>query len=391
MTAFFPKRRRQGTAHVTGPSPLAVLAGFMHLTHRDRPGTVAFSINQVGKVELEIGGAMKVRARFAAGLLAAGMLLAAGCGGGSGGDGGGSGKLTLVAYSTPREAYEALIPGFQKTEAGKGVSFSQSYGGSGDQSRAVQNGLAADVVAFSLEPDMTKLVDAGLVAKDWNADEHKGMVTNSVVVFVTRKGNPKNIRTWDDLIKPGVEVIEPNPFTSGGAKWNIMAAYGAQLQAGKTPEQAQAYLLELFDHVPVLDKSAREALQTFTGGKGDVLLSYENEAILAQQNGEDVDYVVPDETILIENPVGVVNESQDVDKAKAFVDFLYTPEAQAIFVGKGYRPVVKGTDVADQDFPEPPALFEIDKFGGWGDVNDKFFDPEKGVVGEIFKSQGKST
>src|SRR5215218_2678155 len=133
MTAFFPKRRRQGTAHVTGPSPLAVLAGFMHLTHRDRPGTVAFSINQVGKVELEIGGAMKVRARFAAGLLAAGMLLGGGCG-----------KLTLVAYSTPREAYEALIPAFQKTDAGKGVSFSQSYGGSGDQSRAVQNGLAAD-------------------------------------------------------------------------------------------------------------------------------------------------------------------------------------------------------------------------------------------------------
>ena len=191
---------------------------------------------------------MKIRAKLTAGLLAAGMLLATGCGGGSGGSGGGD-KLTLVAYSTPREAYEQLIPEFQKTEAGKGVGFSQSYGASGDQSRAVQNGLAADVVALALEPDMTKLVDAGLVAKDWDADADKGMITNSVVVFIVRKGNPKNIRTWDDLIKPGVEVIEPNPFTSGGAKWNIMAAYGAQLQAGRTPEQANAYLLELFRHV----------------------------------------------------------------------------------------------------------------------------------------------
>ena len=195
---------------------------------------------------------MKARAKFAATLLVAGMLLAAGCGGGSGGSGGGSDKLTLVAYSTPREAYEQLIPEFQKTDAGKGIGFSQSYGASGDQSRAVQNGLAADVVALALEPDMAKLVDAGLVAKDWNADAHQGMITNSVVGFIVRKGNPRNIRTWDDLIKPGVEVIEPNPFTSGGAKWNIMAAYGrpaagrqdpragGRLPAGALPPRAGA-------------------------------------------------------------------------------------------------------------------------------------------------------
>src|SRR5215204_1155957 len=267
-----------------------------------------------------MGGAMKVRARFAAGLLAAGMLLAAGCGGGSGGSGGN--KLTLVAYSTPREAYEALIPAFQKTNAGKGISFSQSYGGSGDQARSVENGLAADVVALSLEPDMTKLVDAGLVAKDWNANAHKGMITNSVVVFVTRKGNPKNIRTWDDLVKPGVEVIEPNPFTSGGARWNIMAAYGAQLKAGRTPAQATDYLLELFRHVPVQDKSAREALQTFVAGKGDVLLAYENEAINARQKEQPVDYVVPDATILIENPIAVASRSRNATAASAFVEFL---------------------------------------------------------------------
>jgi sulfate transport system substrate-binding protein len=185
------------------------------------------------------------------------------------------------------------------------------------------------VVAFSLEPDMTKLVDAGLVAKDWNADEHKGMITNSVVVFVTRKGNPKNIRTWDDLIKPGVEVIEPNPFTSGGAKWNIMAAYGAQLQAGKTPEQAAGYLLELFRHVPVQDKSAREALQTFIGGKGDVMLAYENEAINAQQKEQPVDYVVPDNTILIENPIAVAAKSKNPAKASAFVEFLRSERARS--------------------------------------------------------------
>jgi sulfate/thiosulfate-binding protein len=247
-------------------------------------------------------------------------------------------------------------------------------------------------VEFSLEPDMTRLVDAGLVDKSWNQNAHKGFVTDSVVVFVVRKGNPKHIKTWDDLIKGDTEVIEPNPFTSGGAKWNIMAAYGAQLEAGKSEAQAKDYLTKLFDHVPVLDKSAREALQTFTSGKGDVLLSYENEAILAQQKGEDVDYVVPDQTIKIENPVATVNESKHLDKAKAFVDYLYTPAAQKIFAAKGYRPVVNGVSPpAGIDFPTPPQLFEISKFGGWSSVNDQFFDPEKGIVAQIFQSQGKST
>jgi sulfate/thiosulfate transport system substrate-binding protein len=198
------------------------------------------------------------------------------------------------------------------------------------------------------------------------------------------------VKGWDDLTKNNLEVIEPNPFTSGGAKWNIMAAYGAQLEEGKTEAQAKDYLTKLFDHVPVLDKSAREALQTFTSGKGDVLLSYENEAILAQQQGEDIEYVVPDQTILIQNPVAVDNESGNAAKAKAFVDFLYTPTAQEIFASKGYRPVVQGTKTTEH-FPTPPNLFEISKFGGWGTVNDTFFDPEKGVIADIFKSQGKST
>ena len=330
--------------------------------------------------------------------LGAALLVAvalAACGGtssgseGSSGDGGG-GRLTLVAYSTPEEAYKELIPAFNKTPEGKGVGFDQSYAASGEQSRAVEGGLPADVVEFSLEPDITRLVDAGLVDKDWNQNEHKGMVTDSVVVFMVRKGNPKNIKTWDDLVTGEVEVLEPNPFTSGSAKWNIMAAYGAQLEQGKTPKQAQQYLSKLFENVPVLDKSAREALQTFSSGKGDVLLGYENEAILAQQQGEEIDYVIPDETLLIENPIAVVNESKDPKLAQSFVDFLYTPEAQEIFVSKGYRPVVEGIPGADE-FPTPSKLFEITKFGGWDKVNTEFFDPEKSVVADIFQSQGKST
>jgi sulfate/thiosulfate-binding protein len=333
-------------------------------------------------------------------LLGGALILAAAltaCGGtssgaASGGGDGSGGKLTLVAYSTPEEAYRELIPAFNKTPEGDGVGFDQSYAASGEQSRAVEGGLPADVVEFSLEPDITRLVDAGLVDKSWNQNAYKGMVTESVVVFIVRKGNPKDIETWDDLVTGDVEVLEPNPFTSGSAKWNIMAAYGAQLEQGKTPAQARQYLADLFENVPVLDKSAREALQTFSSGKGDVLLGYENEAILAQQQGEEVDYVIPDQTLLIENPIAVVNESKDPKLARSFIDFLYTPEAQEIFASKGYRPVIDGVEGAGKDkFPAPQTLFEITKFGGWDKVNAEFFDPEKSVVADIFQSQGKST
>jgi len=304
--------------------------------------------------------------------------------------GGGGPTIALVAYSTPREAYAELIPAFQKTDAGTSVKFSESYGASGEQSRAVEAGLPADVVEFSLAPDMTRLVEANLVDKTWNQNKYDGFVTKSVVVLVVRKGNPKGIQTWADLTKSGVEVIEPNPFTSGGAKWNIMAAYGAQLQQGKTPQEAQAYLADLFKHVPVQDKSAREALQTFIGGKGDVLLSYENEAIAAQQAGEAVDYVVPAETILIENPLAVTTDAGSSANAKAFYDFLYTPEAQAIFVSKGYRPVVAGTTGADK-FPTPTRLFTIDDLGGWDTVNKDFFAPDGSVMATIEQGLGIST
>jgi sulfate transport system substrate-binding protein len=316
--------------------------------------------------------------------LAAGV---AGCGGASGSSGD---KVALVAYSTPKEAYEALIPEFQKTPEGKGVEFSQSYGSSGDQSRAVEAGQQADLVAMSLEPDITRLVDADLVADDWSAGPEKGMVTDSVVVFAVRKGNPKGIKTWEDLVKPGVEVINANPFTSGGARWNIMAAYGSQTEQGKSEAEATDYLRELFDHISVQDKSARDSLATFTGGKGDVLLAYENEAITAQQAGEDLDYVIPDETILIENPIAVTTDAPKAKEAEAFIEFLHTDKAQKIFAEKGYRPVKKSL-VDKKTYPTPKTLFTIEEFGGWDAVMTKFFDKEKGVVAEIEKELGVPT
>ena len=311
----------------------------------------------------------------------------AGCGGASGSSGD---KVALVAYSTPKEAYEALIPEFQKTPEGKGVEFSQSYGSSGDQSRAVEAGQQADLVALSLEPDVTRLVDAGLVADDWNAGPHKGMVTDSVVVLAVRKGNPKGIEGWDDLVKPGVEVINANPFTSGGARWNIMAAYGSQIAQGKSEAEATEYLKQLFDHISVQDKSARDSLATFTGGKGDVLLAYENEAITAQQAGEELDYVIPDETILIENPIAVTTEAGRAEDAEAFVEFLHTDRAQKIFAEKGYRPVKKGL-VDEKRYPTPKELFTIEEFGGWDTVMTEFFDKESGIVAEIEKGLGVPT
>ncbi len=303
------------------------------------------------------------------------------------GSSGGGGTLSLIAYSTPQEAYEDIIPAFKETSDGDGVSFKQSYGASGDQARAVEAGLDADVVALSLQPDVDKLVPK-YVAAGWNKDAYSGFVTNSVVVFAVRKGNPKNIKTWDDLIEDGVEVIEPNPFTSGGAKWNIMAAYGAQLEQGKSEQEAEDYLRKLFQNVPVQDKSAREALQTFAGGKGDVLLAYENEAITARQKGEEIEYVVPAETILIQNPIAVTTDASD--KAQAFVDFARSEKAQKIFGKKGYRSIRPGL-VDEVVYPSPSKLFEITKFGGWDKVNDKFFDPDKGIVADIEKDLGVST
>ncbi len=299
--------------------------------------------------------------------------------------------LSLVAYSTPREAYAKLIPMFQKTPAGQGVSFTQSYGASGDQARAVAAGLKADVVALSLAPDMDALVDAGIVDPRWKRQSSKGIVTDSVVVFVVRDGNPKRIKRWDDLLRPGVSVITPNPFTSGGARWKVMAAYGAWLRLGKTRAQAQENLLRLFRNVSVQDKSARDALNTFLSGKGDVLLTYENEAIAAQLANQPVQYVIPRQTILIENPIAVTKTSEHRDAANAFLRFLRTPAAQQVFADYGYRPVVASVLEANRrKFPARPGLFTIDQLGlgGWRKVQRDFFDPDKGVMATIERKVG---
>lgn len=342
------------------------------------------------------------RRRTTALALSAALLLAgAACGGGSkdgddkaagasaGGEALPAAELSLVAYSTPQEAYGKIIKAFRATPQGRNITFTESYGASGDQSRAVESGLNADIVAFSLEPDMTRLVKAGLVAADWNSGSFDGMVTNSVVSLIVRKGNPEKIKGWDDLVRPGIEAINPNPFTSGGARWNVMAAYGAKSGKGSNHDAGMSYVGELFQHIPVQDDSARKSLQTFAGGKGDVLLGYENEAIFAKAKGQALDYVVPDETILIENPVAVTAKSKHPQQAKAFLDFLFSPTAQRIFAEDGYRPTVK-VDGA-RTFPTPSGLFTIADLGGWADVTKKFFDPQTGLLVDIERKLGVPT
>ncbi|UJA18816.1 sulfate ABC transporter substrate-binding protein [Thermoleophilia bacterium SCSIO 60948] len=325
-------------------------------------------------------------------LLALGVAACGGSSSGSGGDGSG-GSIDVIAYSTPQEVYENdLEPGFNETPEGENVSFSNSFGASGDQSRAVESGQPADVVHFALETDMTRVVDAGVVAEDWQDNEYNGIVQNSVVSFVVRPGNPKDIQTWDDIVREDVEVITPNPFTSGGARWNIMAAYGSQIEQGKSEEEALQFVADVLGNTSVQDASARDALGTFTGGKGDVLLSYENEAIQAQAAGEEVDYVIPPETILIETPFAVTENAQDPEAAEAFSDYLYSPEGQADFAAEGFRPVDKKVLAENEDkFPEPETLFTIEEFGGWDTVATEFFDTENGSVADIERELGVAT
>ncbi len=299
-------------------------------------------------------------------------------------------SLNVVAYSTPQQVYEqSLEPGFKSTSEGKDVDFSNSFGASGDQSRAVESGQPADVVEFSLEPDMTRLVDAGIVSADWNKNQYKGIVTNSVVTLAVRPGNPKHITSFDDLARSDVEVIDPNPATSGGARWNIMAIYGSQINEGKSPAQAQAFVKQVLANTSVQDSSARDSLNTFASGKGDVLVGYENDAIQGKKDGVNLDYVIPDRTILIQNPIAVTKDAPS--EAQKFVDYLYTDAAQQKFADAGYRPVVKS--VADKNaskFPTPSGLFTIDQFGGWSKVSDPFFG-DNGWVTQAEKDLGNPT
>lgn len=328
------------------------------------------------------GRSRQVRAAVAA---LAGALLVAGCASGAGA--GGQGQVNLVAYSTPQKVFQALIPEFTATAAGKATQFHESFGASGSQARAVVAGQPADVVEFSLEPDMTKLVRAGLVGGDWNANAQHGMVTDSVVVLAVRKGNPKGIHGWDDLVKPGVKVVTPNPFSSGSAQWNLIAAYGAQLKEGKPPADALDFVKQMLQNTVSQPGSGSQATQAFVAGTGDVLIAYENEAIEAQQANQPVDFVIPDQTILIENPVAVTSDATDPNLAKAFVRFLYTDQAQQTFAREGYRPVVAG-DLDRARFPQPPRLFTIADLGGWPKVTAQFFDPVNGSISKIENQLG---
>ncbi len=333
-------------------------------------------------------------ARPVAAALAAVALLLTACSGSSAsgsGSGGGSssgGRLNLVAFSVPKPAYDALQSAFAATPQGKGVSWASSYGASGDQSRAVANGQKADVVAFSLEPDVTRLVPK-FVDSSWKSGATKGIVSTSVVVIAVRKGNPKHITGWADLAKPGVKIVTPDPGSSGSAKWNILAAYSHVLQDGGTDADAQAYLKQFFANVVSKPSSGSTATQTFLNGTGDVLISYENEAIAARQKGQQLDYVLPTESIEIQNPAAVTTSAPQT--AKDFLSFAESAEGQKVFASKGFRPVdgsvtpgtVKGANDPANPFPNVRKLETIQDLGGWSVADKRFFDKTNGIVTKI--------
>ncbi len=304
--------------------------------------------------------------------------------------------LSLVAFSVPKPAYDDLQQNFAGSQAGKGTSWKSSYGASGDQARAVIAGLKADYVAFSLASDMTKLVGAGRVDPGWDSGPTKGIVSTSVVVIVVRKGNPKHITGWADLVKPGVKIVTPNPGSSGSARWNVLAAYSQITANGGTPAQAENYLKQYYANVASLPSSGREATSAFVSGTGDVLISYENEAIAARQKGQALDYLIPDTTVKIENPGAVTTRADP--RAKAFLDYVISADGQQVFARHGFRPVdpsvtpgtVSGANNPVDPFPAVKKLVTIQELGGWKSVTTKFFDPKTGIVTKIQDASGVS-
>jgi len=343
---------------------------------------------------------MTHRTRAVLATFVAGLLVLAGCSSSeddSGAEGGGSGgKINLVGFAVPEAANKAIAAEWAKTEDGKGVEFVSSYGASGDQSRAVVSGLPADYVHFSVTSDVTRLVDEGLVDESWDDGPTKGVVSSSIVVFAVREGNPKRIQTWDDLIQPGIEIVTPNPASSGAARWNALAAWGQVIEAGGSEADAEAYLEKFFANVVALPSSGRDATTAFLGGTGDVLMAYENEAILAHQNGEKFDYIVPDTTMLIENPGAILKDA--TPKAQKWLDFVLSADGQRQFALKGFRPVIDGVEFGEVEgandpsnpYPEVKHLLTVDKdFESWEALSDKFFDEENGVVTKIIAASGK--
>jgi sulfate transport system substrate-binding protein len=303
-------------------------------------------------------------------------------------------NLSLVGYSTPKAVMAKIIQAWQQTPDGKDASFSQSYGASTDQARAVANGLKADLVFLSTGDDVNLLVDAGLVDSNWNHQAYDGIAADTVVVFAVRNGNPKHIKGWNDLIKPGVQVLTPNPFSSGSAKWNVLAAYGAQRRLGKTDKQATAYVQQLFKHVVSQDTSGRNATNTFLAGKGDVLITYESEALNARLNGQDIQYVIPRQSMLIELPIAVLKNSSNKDVANKFIQFVKAPTAQALFAQFGFRPVnPKVAKTYADKFPSRPGIFKVDDkiIGGWRHADAVWFDPNQGRMVQIERAVGGPT
>ncbi|BBX42786.1 sulfate ABC transporter substrate-binding protein [Mycobacterium simiae] len=294
--------------------------------------------------------------------------------------------ITLVAYSVPEPGWSKVIPAFNASDAGKGVQVITSYGASGDQSRGVVDGKPADVVNFSVEPDITRLVKAGKVSKDWNTDATKGIPFGSVVALVVRKGNPKNIKDWDDLLRSDVEVVTPSPLSSGSAKWNLLAPYAAKSDGGSNSQAGIDFVAKLVrEHIKLRPGSGREATDVFVQGSGDVLISYENEAIAAERAGKPVEHVIPKQTFKIENPVAVVTTSPHLDAATAFKNFQYTAPAQTVWAQAGYRPVDPA--VAAQfrpQFPAPAKLWTIADLGGWATVDPQLFDKNNGSITKIY-------
>ena len=306
--------------------------------------------------------------------------------------------INIVGFAVPEAANKAIAEEWAETPEGENVEFVTSYGASGDQSRAVADGLKADYVHFSVPSDVTRLVDEGLVAEDWNAGDNKGVVSTSLVVFAVPKGNPNDIQDWDDLIQPGVEIVTPNPASSGAARWNALAAWGQVIANGGTEAEAEEYVTKLYGNVVSLPNSGRDATTAFTSGTGNVFLTYENEAILARQNGEDFDYIIPPTTLKIENPGAVLVDA--TPKATEWLDFVLSDAGQTQFALKGFRPIdgssvevdeVEGANDPSDPYPAVEQLLTVeDSFGSWSELSSKYFDEENGIISKIIAASGKA-
>jgi len=336
---------------------------------------------------------LTLRLRYAAALTVAATVLAA-CGGGASDVAGSTGPsnaratLTLVAYSVPEPGWSKVIPAYNATQQGKDIAITTSYGASGDQSRAVVDGKPADIVNFSLEPDVTRLVKAGKVSKNWNSDVTQGIPFDSVVVLVVRKGNPKNIKDWDDLLRPDVEVVTPSPLSSGSAKWNLLAPYAAKSNGGQNSQAGLDYVQQLVSqHIKLRPGSGREATDVFLQGSGDVLISYENEAINVERQGKPVQHLIPPQTFKIENPLAVVSTSTHIKEATDFKNFQFTQDGQRLWAQAGFRPVDPGVAVEfANDFPaSAQRLWTIADLGGWTSVDPSLFDKDNGTITKIYK------